>query len=179
MCFRQWVRVAAIAALVGNWPTAVSAQTDFSGIRLNVGDEVFVTRASGLETRGTVKNVSPTVLTFDGTSVSPEPGLRIERGGDSLWNGVLWGFGVGLVGGVVTFPGALARKVIGSGECNRDPFEPCLLAVTAISTAVGALIDYLHRGRTEVFRWQERRARFDIAVQPRPHATDVVVRFSF
>jgi hypothetical protein len=117
------------------------AQNDFSAVRLKRGDVVFVTRAGGSELSGRVTNVTPAVITIDGVEVKPEPGLKIQRRGDPIWNGAANGAVIGLV-----------LSVLVAGECETEwSFGACVASGTAWFAGVGALVDLLRVGRTTVY----------------------------
>ena len=63
------------------------AQSDFSGLTLRPGDRLYVTQPSGIEVRGSLTRLTPTLLEIDRHQFKPEAGLTIDRAGDSLLNG--------------------------------------------------------------------------------------------
>jgi hypothetical protein len=117
------------------------AQSDFSGLHLQVGDVIYVTRPSGTEVGGMLTEISPTLIAIEGYRFSPEPGLTIARRGDTVWNGILIGFGVGL----------LAGATLGAEACLDDPLVYCALGGGLTYAGIGALIDLARVGRTDVY----------------------------
>ena len=133
----------AVVLLVLPWSQArAEAQSDFTGLNVKPGDFVFVTDPAGVEVGGIVVSLSPSVLAIAGHSFKPEPGLKIERRGDPIWDGAATGALAGL--GV----GAL----LSGGECGVDWHAwQCALAGAAWGALFGTLIDFKHQGRTTVF----------------------------
>jgi hypothetical protein len=122
--------------------TDSQAQDDFSSVNLKPGDLVYVIDPSGTEVSGRVTTLTPSSISLTGYTFRPEPGLRIDKWGDPIWDGGAIGFGLGL--GI----GAL----LASGECGVDwPAWKCMLASGAWGAGLGTLIDVKHRGRTRVF----------------------------
>lgn len=127
------------------WASPARAQPDFSGLKVRPGDFVYVTDASGVVVGGPLTKLSPLVLTIDGHEFKPAPGLKIERLGDSLWNGTLIGMAVGA---------GLAAVAGGQGCASREDCPPIGAIVAggvAFYGAVGAFIDWRIKGRTVVY----------------------------
>ena len=147
------------------------AQIDFGDLPVKPGDFVYATDAAGVEVSGPLTSLSPLSILIAGYSFRPEPGLKIERRGDPIWDGATLGAAIGL--GV----GAL----FSTGECGVDWHAwQCSLAGGAWGGLLGTLIDYTHKGRTTVFLGTA--ASASAAGAPRsqvPRSTSVSVRFSF
>lgn len=124
-------------------PAALAhAQDDFRAVRLKPGDVVYVTPPSGLEVRGRVTHVTPSAITVDGVEFRPGPGLRIQRRGDQVWDGLIKGLVIGGVVGVI----------MGAGECDvANPYWACVASGVAWFGALGTVVDALHVGRTTVY----------------------------
>ena len=133
--------VAAALSFAMSAPPA-GAQTDFGGLQVQPGDLVYVTPPSGVEVAGPLTRISPFLLEIDGHQFKPEPGLEIERRGDSVMNGMLLGLGIG----------AIAGATIGAEACLHKPLWHCGVAASVTYGAVGALIDWLRVGRTLIYR---------------------------
>lgn len=121
--------------------TPVHAQLDFSSLDLRPGDPIYVTQPSGVEIGGRLTRISPMLLEINGYQFKPEPGLKIERRGDSLLNGTLIGLAVG----------ALAGATIGAEGCLHSPLWPCVIGGGATWAAIGAFIDWRRVGRTRIY----------------------------
>ena len=124
--------------------TSVSAQTgaDFDQMHARVGDFLFVNDPDRrVEISGHVTSVSDQELIIDGYRFAPKPGLKVERSGDTIWDGAGLGF---LLGGV-------AGVTLGAEGCLNRPKAPCFLANGFVFGAAGAYWDWRHIGRTVVF----------------------------
>lgn len=139
-----------VAILVGG-AHAAEAQQPVSSLadlwmRIRSGDAISVREGSGQETAGIFAKVSDSAvsLVVDGQPRDiPSVDVReIARDGDSVWNGFWIGVGIG--------------AAIGAGAtANCDGCaHPAAAAVTGgvVYGGLGALIDYLRKGRTVVFR---------------------------
>jgi hypothetical protein len=160
-----WFSVAAFLLQMA-LATPAAAQADFSGLQLKTGDTVWVTRSSGATLSGTLTGVSATTLTVDGQTVPYEPGLRLARAGDSLWNGFLIGAAFG----------ALSGSTIAAEACLDSPLWHCAVGGALGFGAVGAFIDWRRQGRTIVF---EAPARVSIVPFIAPDHKELGVVLSF
>ena len=133
--------VAAAVSFAMSAPPA-GAQTDFGRLQVQPGDLIYVTPPSGVEVAGPLTRISPFLLEIDGHQFKPEPGLEIERRGDSVMNGMLLGLGIGAIAGVT----------IGAESCLHRPLWHCGVGASITYGAIGALIDWLRVGRTLIFR---------------------------
>jgi hypothetical protein len=115
-------------------PGVATAQEDFSHLKAKVGQHLLVT-IDGLTASGVLTELTPQRIVVGDREFEPGPGMKIERSGDSLWNGAAIGFGLGAF---VLFP------VLPEGG-RAGPFRPVNGLVWA---AIGALIDHEHVGRT-------------------------------
>ena len=88
--------------------TVAEAQTDFTSLRIKPGDFVYITSSSGVQVGGILETIAPDSLSLAGRTFKPEPGLRIERRGDPIWDGAAIGAGVGLLAGLL----------LSTGECH-------------------------------------------------------------
>jgi len=111
-------------------------------MRARVGDLVYVSDPDRRVTvSGRVTSVSDQELTIDGYQFTPRPGLKVERSGDSIADGAALGF---LLGGV-------AGITVGAEGCLNRSKTPCFLANAVVFAALGAYVDWQHKGRTVVF----------------------------
>jgi hypothetical protein len=123
---------------------SVSAQTgaDFHQMQARVGDFLFVNDPDRrVEISGQVTSVSDHELTIDGYRFVPKPGLKVERAGDTIWDGAALGF---LAGGV-------AGVTVGAEGCLNRSKAPCFFGNGLVFGALGAYWDWRHTGRTVVF----------------------------
>ena len=128
-----------------------AAQTDFTTLRLAPGDKVFVVDANGTEVGGHITSISRDTLSIGKYEFGAEPGLKIERSGDSLVNGVAIGGGVGLL--------------LGFSVCGH--YTECAVSQGVVWGVFGALLDWAHVGRTNVYRVpSEPSAKRNLAVAP-------------
>jgi hypothetical protein len=123
------------------------AQSTFAGARLDALPTVFVTDRGGTETAGKLLGLTDNVLqlrTVDGdkTFTADEVSL-IERDGDSLKNGTLTGFYVGLLLDLMVLKGC-------HGDCGSGTTAFSLIS-TGVYTAIGTAIDAAVPGRTRIW----------------------------
>jgi len=171
------MRLLSIATIVSGllWASPARAQPDFSRLTVKPGDVVYVTEPSGAEVGGPLTNISPSGLTIiGGYAFKPVPGLKIARPGDSLWNGIAIGAAVGAALGA-TFG---RQGCVNSQECPPG----ALLALSGAMTygAIGAFIDWLHKGRTVIYDWRavaQPSVRIAPEVTPSGKALRVTVSF--
>jgi hypothetical protein len=131
-----------VVLLCSGLAVTARAQTDFARLPLKTGDEIYVTEPTGATIAGRVTTVSAAALFVDGREFRPQPGLRIERHGDPVWDGAAIGVLSGFALGVLT----------GLGECGVDlGVGQCALAGAAWGGVLGLLIDWRHRGRTLIY----------------------------
>jgi hypothetical protein len=117
------------------------AQTDFTGLKARTGDILYITRATGTTISGPLGAVTPSSITVNQESIAYEPGLKIARQGDPLWNGIIIGAGIGVAAGMT----------IGAEACLDDSIAPCAIGGAVVWAGLGALVDWLHKGRTTIF----------------------------
>jgi hypothetical protein len=137
----HYLSIACIAAALFAAATPARAQTDFTGLKAQAGDRVWVTRASGATISGTFGPLSPSSITVNGETIPYEPGLKIAREGDRLLNGFIIGAAIGV----------LAGTTIGAEACLDSPMWHCAVGGAAVWGGIGALADWLHKGRTQIF----------------------------
>jgi hypothetical protein len=119
-----------------------ATQFDFHRLRARVGDWLYVTDPDrSVEVSGRVTGVSDQELTIDGYRFTPKPGLKVERRGDSIWDGAVGGF---LIGG-------LLGVTVGAEGCLHSSMTPCFVGNGLVFGALGAYWDWQHKGRTVVF----------------------------
>ena len=136
-------RLALVSVLIGAGAARAEAQPppDFSRLEIKVGDILYVTDPGGVEVSGPLAARSPAALKINGYTFQPEPGLKIERRGDPIWDGALIGFGAG----------ALIGGTIAAEACLHQPRWHCVVGGGVGYSAVGAFIDWAHKGRTVIY----------------------------
>ncbi len=133
--------VVLFSACASVMPGPAHAQADFAETTIAAGQEVRVTEPSGRWLQGVVTDVTPTTLSVAGRVFQPEAGLKVERVGDSVWNGAAIGFGIGaLLGGSMNRTGCFSNK--GPG---------CVVKPGLVFGGIAALIDRAIVGRRTVF----------------------------
>jgi hypothetical protein len=144
------------------------AQTDFTRLKLEPGDQARIIRRSGIQVAGVVTAIGPDHITIGDLTLEPEPGLKIDRPGDSvLTGGTLVGVGLGAF-----FGSAIP-------DCGGERVA-CLMSGVIAYGGLGALIDYLHVGRTTVFRGRTpRRGATVVAPVVSPDRKGIVVSIGF
>lgn len=144
------------------------AQTDFSGLKLEPGDQARIIQPSGIEVAGVVTAIATNHLTIGSITIEPAAGLKIERRGDSIFTGgTLVGVGLGVIFGSVIPDCGGARA-------------SCLASGISAYGGLGLLIDYLHTGRTTIFRGRPGRpAAAVVAPLISPHSQGIVISLGF
>ena len=121
--------------------STVSAQTDFSGLKIRIGEITYVTNPDGTQISGRLTALSPAALSIDGYQFRALPGMKIQRLGDPIWDGAVSGLAAGLFFGMLS----------ASGECGVDwSSRRCIASGAMWGAVIGAGIDFLHVGRTTV-----------------------------
>ena len=120
-----------------------AAQTpDFSHLDARPGDIIYVSdMTSGVKVSGQLRSLAPLEISIDGYSFHPTPGLRIERLGDSIWDGAAIGAAAG----------ALLGATVGPEACLHSSQWRCAVGGAMWTGAIGALIDWAHKGRTVIY----------------------------
>ena len=124
----------ALVLLALPWPAAADG---FARADLHPGDYVFVTDVEGVEISGLLRQASARTVVVGDFTFTPRDTLRIERRGDSVWDGAAKGFAVGAL---------LALPVARHGD-DGD----VVLGIGTVYGLIGALVDLTHTGRTRVY----------------------------
>ena len=140
---RSILIAAVIFVLLAVSPTC--AQSDFRSLRALPSDRVLVTQPNGVAVGGVLADVSAGELRIDRYTFAPEPGLRIDKMGDSIWSGTFIGLGVGALVSVLT-------------DCYAVAHWHCLASAAVAYGGLGALLDAAHEGRTTIYRGSTPRA---------------------
>ena len=149
--FRPPIALAVPAFMSIAFVPPAHAQSDFGELKLGPGDQIYVTPPSGAEVSGRLISLTPTLLEIDGHQFKPEPGLTIDRRGDSLLNGALIGVPIGVLAGVT----------IGAEACLDSEKWKCAVGGAVTYAALGALIDWLHvRPDPHLHRHEWHRVKF-------------------
>lgn len=140
--------------------------------RVKSGDTVFVTDSTARESAGVLATLSDSTLTLlvEG-SLRDIPLADVKqvskRGGDSLWNGFLVGLGAGAVMGIVdvTTPCPSGDSFWCEDYTHLSTGKKTGIAAgdAMLFGGIGALVDYLHKGRTIVYSAP---ARPKVALRP-------------
>lgn len=146
------------------WATPGYAQSDFSGLKIKPGDVIYVTTLDGIEVSGALSTISPSMLAINEYEFRPERGLKVERRGDSILDGVL--------------KGAAWAGVLGFGTAGC---ASCFARVLAIGMTIGAIADDGNVGRTKVFQGTTPLPPRSTGVRPfvTPDRKGVALAFSF
>ena len=159
--------VSVILALFALHVSNVSAQADFSGLTLRIGDVVQVTESSGYTTTGRLADMTSSRVVVSAREFAPAPGLRIERLGDRVWDGAAMGAGIG----------SLVGLVMAGGECGVDwPEWKCSMAGTMWGGLIGTLIDWARKERVTVYMYKPPAALSGRTVAV-PTSVAIAVRF--
>jgi hypothetical protein len=117
------------------------AQADLHRLKLSIGDRVDVTDRAGVITTGVLTDVTGTLVQAGNRDFPLDSVLKVDRRGDSLWNGFIIGAGFGL----------LVSPIWEEG-CLHGSSVPCVLAPMLVYGGIGALIDLSHEGKTTIYR---------------------------
>ena len=165
--------VCSIGFAIASSSALAAAQTapDFSALRARVGDEIVVTSAEGVEVGGRLTALTPSALSIDGYSFTLAEAVKVERPGDSVWNGAAIGYGVG----------ALFGLTIGSEACLHAAVWRCVNSGGIAYGLLGALIDYAHKGRRTIYRSPSAAPRKAVRLVPDigPERKGVAVALAF
>lgn len=167
-----WMVMLALAWLAAS--ASAQEATTFADLplRLNLGDEVGVEDRSGVVTWGRLEHLTPEEMVvaaqpgaqrvFPGASVR-----RVQKRGDSQWNGMRLGALIG---------GAFGCGVFGafSGEFRSGDCVAAFLTFGGAGLGLGLVVDALHSGTTTVFSAPDNRAK-----RAQPFAGGVVARVTW
>jgi hypothetical protein len=131
--------VAAVFLLACSAPAL--AQGSLERLKLSIGDRVDVTERSGVITTGVLTDVTSATVQAGNRDFPIDTVLKVERRGDSIWDGFLIGAGLGLILSPIAQEGCLNGSKI-----------PCVLGPMVVYGGIGALIDMGHEGKTTVYR---------------------------
>jgi hypothetical protein len=138
------------------------AQSDFSSLDAVPGDVVYVMDANGVEIGGALTRASSNSLFIGSYQFDSKQVVKIDRRGDSSWNGALVGAGVSslLNGGLVS--------------CGR-----CFARWIGFWSAMGWLIDRDHVGRTTIYRRGTAGRRSSVSPAVTEHGKGIAVVVGF
>jgi len=115
--------------------------------RVETGDVIYVMDREGRETKGPLMALSDTSLTIgllgDRYDVPIERVARVDRAGDSVWNGFAIGAAVGGVMGLLAQQGC---RLMSDGCAGYY-----VAAGVLTYGGIGAIIDLAHTGRTRIY----------------------------
>jgi len=153
---QSWPIVACVFLLLvtPNHSGAQDVAHDFDDLRVKTGTAIELLDTSGRTIRGrflTVDGDSLTVITDDRAAerIDESSTAIISRMGDSVWSGMLAGFGVGLG---YTIGVGIAEGCVWNCKGFGPGFGGALMVYGGIGAGIGTLTDWLVHGRTEVFR---------------------------
>jgi hypothetical protein len=151
-------------------PASAIAPAEFGRLDVKPGDLLFVT-SGGITLTGTLGVVSPTRLIVGAHEFVPQPDMKIEKSGDPIWDGAGAGF----------LLGALLGPTVGAEACLNRPMWRCVVEAGVELGAIGALIDYEHKGRTTIYDTTTPAPRVAVHVTPIVTRTErsVAVRLGF
>ena len=139
-----------VSVTVGGHATG-QTRAGFAGIELSVGDPVVISRPDAADVVGRISLISDTHLIVKGHQIEPTPDLHIDRFGDPVVNGLYRGAAIGLMVGRVTLPGQLMMNAAFGATCHERGRLRCIAGITAVSAALGGVVDRLRVERTRVF----------------------------
>lgn len=141
-----------LATAASAWAQEAASSLDVLVGRLEIGQRLWVTDATGREVRGRLERLSSETLVLDANGIKTFDASDIRRvrvrTRDSLGNGTLVGLGVGAVMGTAWCIGAIADD---SGEL--DARVECAEGATvfpALGALIGLAVDAVIPGRLRV-----------------------------
>ena len=165
-----FLMLASIASAQPHVPQVDATPADFSRLRLKIGDFIYVKDpGKNVEVSGPLKSLSPLELAIDGYRFAPTAALEIERAGDTIWDGAAIGFVLG----------GLAGITVGAEGCLDRAKMYCFVDGGLAYGALGAFIDWSHKGRTRVFPAPDRRATLRVTPDVRAHRKGAVLAVRF
>lgn len=150
-----WIFALAMAAAVPAGAQSAGGSQAL-GAAVKAGDSVIVKDRAGTTARGTVSDVSASVLRVDVDGAVREWAapdvVEVRRRGDSLANGTLWGLVAG-AGGAVAWGGVVFASCGNDGgvNCNQLKTQSVLIPLVA-GPGLGLLIDALRTGEKVVYK---------------------------
>jgi hypothetical protein len=155
-CWRGTVLLGILlASLQGCAAARPASQLSDLSRRLPRGSTVYVTDVTRHETKGRIDDVSRAALTLDvnGTRQVFTVGTirQIERYGDSLWNGIAIGAGIGAASALISDPQYRPCHNRPAVLC-ADAQIPQRVLMIGVMGAAGAGIDALYRRRHLVYQ---------------------------
>jgi len=161
------MRIVASAAALFSLLSAGAAVAQQPLDSLKQGQQVRITDEGGRQLAGHVDAVSPIHLSIDGHNVDVGHVTKIERKGDSLWNGLAIGAGVGVL-----------LPLLPTEACVNQSRGGCVASGVVTGALVGLAIDALHRGYTTVYRANtDKTVRVVPSVDRRARGVNVALRF--
>jgi len=131
--------IAALLLLACSAPAR--AQADLRRLKLAIGDSVEVTERNGVITTGVLTDVSSATVQAAFRDFPLDTVLKVDRRGDSVWDGFIIGAGVGLLLSPISQEGCLSGSKV-----------PCVLVPMLFYGGIGAWIDHEHEGKTTIYR---------------------------
>jgi len=116
-----------------------AAQEGFPQVK--AGESVRVTDLSGSRLAGRIEALTNDALTVQGRVLGVAQVAKIERKGDSLWNGLAIGAGAGLL-----------LPLLPTESCSNQSTAGCVASGIVTGALLGLAIDAIHRGYTTVYR---------------------------
>lgn len=143
--------------------------------RLKPGDTVYVLDASGRTTEGTFLEMSRASIKLSRPApleIRASEVYRVEKLGDPVWDGAL-------KGGAIL--GAWCALVCGQGLDSRDSWFAVVAVNAGFGAAIGAVIDWAHKGRTAVYKREPGTSSVRSIVEPivAPGRKALLVRIGF
>jgi hypothetical protein len=177
MRLQQVLTIAALAVTVARAEAQPVTRFSDLGLRLDVGDEVRIVDRDGAPHDGRIVGVTAEEIVLTGRAgerrFTAESAARVLRDGDSLRNGILIG---AVPGFLLGFTVAANAPTFGdSGVAGSAAIAGGVLGLAG--AGIGALVDAMHQGRTEVYRMAPRRVTVGALVTPRRLAAVAMVRW--
>jgi hypothetical protein len=146
-------------------PLPAAAQPPLDSVK--AGQQIRVTDAVGDRFSGRVEVLTSDTVTVSGRVFRTAQVTKIERKGDSLWNGVAIGAAVGLL-----------LPLLPSEACFKQSRAGCIASGIETGALLGVAVDAVHRGYTTVYQ-ANRRTTLRVVPRMERHAANVAFAVSF
>jgi hypothetical protein len=161
----KWLTAGCVAGL-SFMALPAAAQQGFAQVK--PGQEVRVTDVAGDRLAGRIDALTNEALTVEGRVLSAAQVAKIERKGDSLWNGLAIGAAIGVL-----------LPLLPTEACSNQSDAGCIASGIVTGALLGLAFDAAHRGYTTVYRADRGKPSVRVVPKINPHTGQLAVSLSF